>query len=391
MVLFPDRLFCYRQKYVSLFIHIQQYKVALRDSRIHVIIAVFFITAGALCAQEEKFFFYSGRDYGSEAMYNPLSVIINGGYDVLQASTHTRSVTAISYSVGYTNVWKNISNPFSQIEKFGWKRFINQEVFPTNLMIDKAQYFPNYTLHLIGGGMEYRATREWYTYHHVPMPTLCALTTMAAYHFLNETIENDVFIGPNVDPVADMLIFDPAGIILFMSDDVAEFFSTKLHLTDWSGQAAWGPQFGTIENHGQNFVMKYALPFAPATSIFYHFGDSGMLGLSFSRKDGTAISVSGGLATKEIRDVDMRNGARTVSVALGWIAGIFYDMDNSLLASLILSNRANEAVKLNVYPGVIRLGSFSPGIFCGLGGSGQFTAGMVFRFSPVGLSFRSTQ
>jgi hypothetical protein len=204
-------------------------------------------------------------------------------------------------------------------------------------------------------------------------------------------VENDAFVGPNVDPIADVLIFDPIGIILFMSDDVTAFFSHTMHLTDWSGQAAYGPQYKTIENQGQNFVMKYALPFAPATSIFYHFGDSGMLGLSFAREDGTAISVSGGVATKEIRQVDIRNGARTMSISMGWIAGIFFDRENSLLASLILSNRINEVMKLNIYPGVIDCGSFSPGVFCGLGGSGQFTAGVAIRYSPIGLSFRSTE
>jgi hypothetical protein len=342
-------------------------------------------------AQESKPYFYFGRDFGSEAMYNPLSVIVNGGYDVLQASTHSRSVVTIPYAVGAANVWRNISNPFPQIEKFGWNRFINQEIFPTTLTIDKAQFFPNYTLHLIGGGMEFRAMREWYEYHQVSAPTMCTLVTLAAYHYLNETIENDAFVGPNVDPIADILVFDPAGIILFLSDDVAEFFSGTLHLTDWSGQAAYGPQFGTIENHGQNFIMKYRLPILNGTSLFYHFGDSGMLGLSFDRSDGTAISISGGFATKEIREVDSRNGTRTMSVALGWIAGIFYDRENSLLASIVLSDRTNELMKLNVYPGIVHVDSFSPGLFCGVGRDGQFTVGAALRWSPAGLAFRSRQ
>ncbi|MCX6137624.1 MAG: hypothetical protein NTV54_09050 [Ignavibacteriales bacterium] len=360
-------------------------------TRAYVISFVLLALLATTVVRAQERYFYSGKTFGSEAMYNPLSVIINGGFDVLQASTHSRSVSVIPFHTGFDNVWRNITDPFPQISRFGWNRFVNQEVFPTSLKIDQAQYFPNYTLHLIGGGMEYRATREWFDYNGASVPTLWALTTMVVYHLLNETIENDAVVGPNVDPIADMLIFDPAGILLFMDDDVAEFFSTKLHLTDWSGQAAYGPQYQTIENHGQSFVMKYVLPFAPSTSIFYHFGDSGMLGLSFARQDGTAISVSGGVATKEIRAVDMHNGARTVSVSLGWMAGIFYDRDNSLLASLVLSNRANEALKLNIYPGIIRFGSFSPGLFCGLGGAGQFTAGMAFRFSPVGLAFRSTE
>ncbi len=347
--------------------------------------------AGTLPAQEETLYFYHGRDFGSEANYNPLSVIINGGFDVLQASTHSRNLSTVDFGTGFTNVWDNITNPIPQIDKYGWSRFLGQEVFPSSFRIDKAQYFPNYTLHLIGGGMTYRATREWYIVNGVPEPTLCALASMAAYHLLNETVENSSFRGPNVDPIADVLIFDPAGILLFLSDDVSEFFSSTMHLADWSGQAMIDPRFGTIQNHGQNFIMKYRLGFLPTTSIFYYFGDSGMLGLSFLRSDNTSISVSGGLATTEVRQVDVRNGARTVSVSLGWMSGIFYDRDNSLLMSLIFSDRTNDRMRFNIYPGIIHLGPVSPGLFCGVAAGRQLTAGFTVRYTPLGIAYRNRE
>jgi hypothetical protein len=339
--------------------------------------------------QTSSEYFYHGREYGSEAIYNPLSLVINGGFDVLQASAHSRALSTLSMNIGAKNVWENISNPFPQINKFGWNRFLGQEVFPTSIALTKAQYWPNYTLHLIGGGMTSRATLEWFHHYDIPYPSLWTGVTIAAYHFVNEAVENGAFVGPNVDPIADIWIFDVGGIVLFTSDQVCEFFSHTLHLTEWDGQPTYNPTFGTVENEGQNFVMKYPLPFLSHVSLFYYFGDNGMLGLSFERGNGHNITVSGGFVSKELRTVDSRNGTRTVTAELGWIAGIFYDRDNSLLASLILSDKINEKVKINMYPGVLDIAGISPGIFCSMGMGSQFIAGLTVRYVPFGLAYRN--
>ena len=338
---------------------------------------------------QEKYFFYSGKDFGSESLYNPGSLIINGGFDILQSATHSRDLTTIGFRPGAENVWNNLKDPFTQIRKFGWDRFLGQEVFPGSLSLEKAQYFPNYTLHLIGGGMDTRMMFEWYRFHQVPYPTLFTGLTIAAYHFLNETVENDIYIGPNVDPIADIYLFDIGGAVLFSSDAVAEFFSSTLHMTAWSGQPAWNPAYNTLENQSQYYIIKYQLPFAERTSLFYHFGDNGMLGLSYRRDNNESITASAGFATRELRTVDVRNAARTVSVSLGWIAAIFYDRDNSLLASLMASNRINEKVRLNIYPGVIDLFGVSPGLFVSIGRENHFIAGFSVRWSPFGLAYRS--
>jgi hypothetical protein len=349
-----------------------------------------FLAAGArLDAQQAEPLFYHGRTYGSESLYNPATLIINGGLDILQSATHSRDLSTIKFGTGAKNLWDNLIDPFTQIEKYGWNRFLGNEVIPMSLKIDQAQYFPNYTLHLIGGGMESRMIHEWYIAHEVPLPSLFTGLTIAAYHFVNESVENDGYVGPNVDPIADVYLFDLGGVLLFSSDAVAEFFSRTFQLTEWSGQIAYNPAFNTIENHGQNFVMKYKLPFAPTTSVFYYFGDSGMLGLSFLRGEHDCISVGGGFVAKSLRTVDSRNGARTVSIDMGLIGGVFYDRENSLLASVIVSERMNEQVKANIYPGVIHIGPVSPGLFVSIGKGAQLIAGMTIRYSPVGIAYRS--
>ncbi len=350
---------------------------------------VMFVLASRIVLSQEHYYFYSGKDFGSESLINPGSLIVNAGFDILQATPHTRKFADIKFGTGARNVYNNLTDPFTQIKKFGWNRFLGQEVFPTSLSLDKAQWFPNYSLHLLGGGLDARMMYEWYAFHGTPYPALFAGLTVATYHFVNEAVENAQYLGPNVDPIADIYLFDIGGALLFTSDAVAEFFSTTLHMTTWSGQPAWNPEFNTLENHGQYYVMKYRLPFAPTTSLFYHFGDNGLVGLSFLRPNNESITFSVGATQKQLRTVDVTNGARTVSVTLGWMAGIFYDRDNSLLASLIASNRINEKLRLNVYPGAIDLWGFSPGLFASIGNNNQYIAGFSIRYSPLGLAYRN--
>jgi len=338
---------------------------------------------------QDRYYFYTGKNYGSESLINPGSLMINAGFDILQSATHSRKLSTIRFGTGARNVYNNLSDPFTQINKFGWSKFIGQEVFPTSLNIEKAQWFPNYTLHLIGGGMDSRMMLEWYRYHEFPYPTLFTTLTITAYHFVNEAVENDIFIGPNVDPISDVFIFDLGGALLFTSDAVAEFFSSTLHMTAWPGQPAWNPNLNTLENHGQYYVMKYQLPFLSRTSLFYHFGDNGMLGLSFLQPNNESFTVAFGAAARDLRTVDVTNGARTVTVSLGYIAGIFYDRENSVLASLMVSNRVNEKVRLNIYPGVVDIFGFSPGLFASVGNRNQFIAGFSVQYSPFGLAYRN--
>ena len=349
---------------------------------------VLFLFSVGLLAQEKNYFYF-GRDYGSDAMFNPIGVIINGGFDILQASTHTRDVSFLRIGKGFKNVWRNISNPVPQIEKYGWNKFISHEVFPTSLDIKKAQWFPNYTLHFIGGGLEYRANYEWFRHNNFSYPWVWSAATNTTYHLLNEAVENDFYQGVNVDPIADILIFNLGGAALFTNDKVAEFFSSTIQMADWSAIPAYNPVFKTLENHGQNFVAKYRPKQWDSTSIFTYWGDLGLVGLSLDKKNNEAISFGAGLVTRQFRLVDANNGTRTLTVEFGWIAGMFYDRNNSLLGSLILSNRINEKVKLNIYPGVINFKGFSPGLFINIGSHNQLIFGIAVSKIPLGLTYRN--
>lgn len=331
------------------------------------------------------YYFYHGYDYGSEAMINPLSIILNGGFGILQMDNQSNYLDDVDFRTGIDNVTWNLSNPLSTIRKIGFGDFFLNQIFPISINRDRAYYWPNYTLHLIGGGMSYRMISEWFEYHDYRHPRALSVLTMTAYHFLNEIVENSSFVGYNTDPIADLYIFDPLGIMMFSSDRVSSFFSETLNMADWSYQFAYDPYRNAVKNIGQNFVLKYWINEDEDIGLFYHFGTHGELGLSFRRSNGECLSIGAGLVANELLNIGKNANLRELSANLVVTAGVFYDRNNSLLASLIYSKTQDYKVRLNVYPGLLPTGYISPGIFLSLDQENILSAGISFSFSPVGL------
>jgi hypothetical protein len=347
------------------------------------LIAVF-LTSHILEAQDHPLF-YKRYPYGSQVNYSPFSVVTNGSYDILQVANRNNRIFFLPYAQGFRNVWQNISRPGNAIAQYGWSRFWRTEVFPTSLRFKNAQYWPNYQLHLIGGGITYVATAEWYHSHGFSCPQTLSAFTMAVYHFLNEAVENGSYAGPTVDPIADLLIFDPLGILLFSISGVPEFFSETLHAAHWSFQPLIHLQDRTLRNNGQNFSFKFNLPWSERWRIFYLTGMEGTLGLSYRHTDTDDITVGGGLSTRELVEVQDRTGVRTLTATLVWTAGFFYDRNSSLLASLILGGARGYAARLNVYPGLLDLLGLPCGWTLLLEKSGSVAVGVTVGGLPAGL------
>lgn len=330
-----------------------------------------------------RYYFYNPLPYGSEATYNPLSLAINGGFDEFQTYGKEDNLYRTAWRSSATNVWRNITDPFTMIRIYGATRFVDNEIIPTSLNKDHDQWFPNYTLHLLGAGMDSRKVAEWYDAHGYPVPYVFSIVTTMTYHFVNEIIENGTFVGVNVDPIPDLLVFDPLGIVLFSFDGVAEFFSSTVIFNDWSYQPAlsFGPL--AVRNIGQNFVMKYPITKSGGTSIFYYFGNFGVLGLSLKLASSESISFGGGVVSKG--NYILGFNALTESIYTGPMAGIYYDRNNSLLASLVVMDSKKDIVRANVFPGIISVGGFSPGVFFSYGVGGSISAGFTAHLLPVGL------
>jgi len=336
-------------------------------------------------AQEKKYYFYRPLEYGSEAMFNPISVLLNGGLDVLQSYNSSTRADAVSWNIQATSVWRSVTSPAYYINEYGWNKFLGQEVIPTSLAISKAQWAPNYTLHLIGGGMEYRKLSEWYDYHGYPVPFLFGAATAMSYHFINEVVENGPNIHGNTDAIADFCIFDPLGIVLFSFDGVAEYFSTEFGMNDWSPQPSLSFSPLSFRNFGHSFVMRYPITESKRTGAFLYLGKSTLLGLSIKTDIEHALSFGAGATQTGVWEVDETNGIGTNSIHVGAACGIFYDRNNSLLASLLISEFYLERVRLNIYPGLFTDSPFAPGFFFTIGEGGTYSTGITMQYSPFGF------
>jgi len=328
--------------------------------------------------------FYTGLPYGSEALVHPLRLVFNGGFGTLQFENRSNRIGDVDFRHGWTQVWTEVGSPLHTIGLNGWDDFLRAEVIPLKLSRKSGQYWPNYTLHLIGGGMSAVMMREWYEQHGFAHASLAAGATMTTYHLLNEVVEAENRLEPSTDAIADLLLFDPAGIWLFSHEGVDGFFSRRLHLRDWSSQPAIDPATGAVENNGQNFSMKFALPRSDHWSLFYYFGNHGEAGLSYRFSNGSALSAGGGFRAGRL--IGLGNGSQTVDLLPS--AGLFYDRNGSLLFSVTTAKTSRDGLRVNAYPGLLHVAGWSPGLFVLQSRGGKTVVGMHIVQLPVGLAGR---
>jgi len=353
-----------------------------------ILLAVFLTGCPLSSAQKPPVYLYHGYGYGSEAVFHPLSVLVNGGYSIFQLASEGKRIDGVDYRNGWRNVWRNILHPVREIGEFGWGKFIGTEIFPSSLKRENGQWAPNYEAHVLGGGIAFRSLCEWYAANGFSHAGLWAAVNTMAYHLWNETVENNRYIGTNVDPIADIWIFDPLGMLLFSSDRVARFFGETLHARDWSTFPAVNPFEKTIENNSDSFSMKWFFPGQDRWSLFYNFGLNSILGLSYTWPDGSCLSAGGGVLAKNRRKVDPDEPGYRLTVDFSWNAGVFYDRNGSLMASLLLSGSPAYKARLNVFPGLVRIGRISPGFFAILTGEDRLVIGATVLPFPVGLAFQ---
>lgn len=331
-----------------------------------------------LCSQTR--YFYRGSRPGSESVYNPITLLLNGSFDIFQTTNYSGKLNEVAYDKGWQNVWRNMKDPFSSIRHYGTWEFLANEVLPFRMNRLHAQWVPNYKLHLIGGGMTYVKTAEWYDIHGVPYPEAASFVTMFLYHGLNEVVENGGYSGDNVDPVADLYLFDLGGIVLFSFEPVKKFFSEELNLQDWSRQPSFSLVDGRLLNNGQYFSVKWKIPGLDPWHLFYYFGMDGITGVTYRFANGKALSAGIGFGAGRRDVVDPVTNRQTVTLV--WNAGVFYDDDGSLLASATYIGKFKEAVNVNVYPGLISLFGFEPGVWLSFARNGSPTFGVTAAWLP---------
>src|SRR5512141_1718028 len=181
-------------------------------------------------APPRSYLFYKDLDYGSESQFNPLTSFITWSYDTLQVP---ESFNDFAMSKHWERVRFDLEHPNNAIQQQGgWNAFVNRQIFPYRG--GRADWVPNYSLHLLGGGMVYRKNSEWFEAHGVPFPRLSAAVLGTAAELLQETVEK-TSTKPD-DEIADVYLFRPLGMMLFSWDRFARFAADDLHLVEWNGQ-----------------------------------------------------------------------------------------------------------------------------------------------------------
>lgn len=297
--------------------------------------------------ERSTFFFYHGRPYGTDALAGPLDVLLNKGYAVAQFNNRNRYI--FDYPYAGRHVWSSVSEFPDHVERYGgWRRFIGDEVFPLSFAWREWKWAPNYFGHFVEGGMTYRRLAEWGRVHGMPAPAFTAgLITMGAA-VINEMYAHPGFTEGTAATGADLLFFDPLGIVIFSIDGVARFFSGTLRANIWSSQAALTVD-GELVNNGNNFVVKVPL-WTERVSLFARGGLAFTPGLTWHRDDGYDISIAAG-GEGRIQNIDPLTGEETPELALG--AGVFLDRGGTLLASVLVSEAEHRRFVLNVYPGLL--------------------------------------
>ncbi len=331
------------------------------------------------------FYYHPGQDYGTESVFNPGTVILNGTFDILRNGAHSKLLLEQPYELGMRNVWNNITHPIANIRQYGWKPFISEEIFPLHLNKNQVRYLPNYMHHVLGSGMLYAKMAEWYDAHGTPYPHVASALTSYVYHFMNEALENGSYQGSNTDPIADLLIFDPLGIIVFSFNAVNRFFSKDVLLEDWSLQPVYNPWSGKLDNAGQQFVLKYKLPWFEQWSVFTYWGINGISGLSYSAKNGLNYSFGIGKVVNRLNPKLLRN-SRYVTPDLDGALGFFIDRKQALLTSVIISGPRLYNIRINTFPGLFSIGPFKPGLYVGFGEWDHFIFGISLAHFPMGIS-----
>ena len=309
-------------------------------------------------AQLPQRYFFHGYDYGSQAIFNPLTNVLNRGFDILQIRGEDRDPWSQLNGGDVRNVLDNLAHPYSRIREEGTSKFFREEIFPLSWTRDTARWTPNYSLHLIGGGMTYTALREWYADHGVPWSGLFAAMTVMTSALINESVENKGVRGRNTDCIADIYFFDLGGILFFSFEGINRFFSETVVVSDWSLQPGFTWPGHMLNNQGNNFAFKWSVPFFPALRLFAHLGLGSLFGLSYRLPSGLSLSAAGGLRASRLYNqsqVSLENNVNMVASA-----GLFVDRNESLLASLQVSDVHDYFVSFNLYPNAIA--HFEPGV-----------------------------
>jgi hypothetical protein len=296
----------------------------------------------------------------------PINLYLNASFDVTQVP---RAFSQGDIFDKYKKLFGDVKNPIHSIQKDGgYKKFFMDEFL-------RSRAVPNYTLHLIGGGYDFRMLAEWYDYHDVPAPYFFSFATVMAGHFGNEAVEMSNKNLSSQDHIADLYFFNLIGNCLFSSDIVADFFHDTMGLRTWYGQPVLDVRNKRIMNASLNYIFR---PLNGRTlSPFIMMGMNYIGGISFKINNSDYLTLALGLVVKEPFNPDHETTYQQLKKSR-LTGSIFYDRNGTLLASLNINGSGHDVLKLNIFPALFNFKNFNFGFFIALDDYVRVNLGISF-------------
>ena len=304
----------------------------------------------------------------------PVKFVLNSAFDSAQVPTAFKQK-------GYFKRFGNIYDIFAHFPRSisrggGWGKLFADEWGSTRAI-------PNYTLHILGGGYDFRMIAEYYKYNNVPAPYFFSFITCYIGHLSNEALENSNKNLTPHDPLADLLFFDWVGKLLFISDDVSRFFHKTLQMRNWMGQPMFDVRKARIYNAACNYVLRPYI-YKDMVRFFFFMGYHYIAGFGFRVNDTDFITLSAGVAVMKGFDPNKESDKDAIK-KFRTCGGIFYDRNGNLLASLIINGTENYKLRLNIYPDLLNIDHVNFGIFMGLDDYNKVSIGFSM-YTLIGLS-----
>ena len=339
---------------------------------------------GAESAEAPIVLYASDQHLGSQSVVGPVSILANRGFSILYFRGFERRVHRMSWSRGWSNVRGALTDPGRTIRaRGGWRAVLADEFYPSNGRVWEWAFAPNYTGHVIAGGLTQRYLQDWFRSRGMPAPVLLAGVFSMGTMVVNEILENQNAAAPSAGTVVDLLFFDPLGILLFQHEGIARFFVETLSARDWSPQASITLPDGQIQNSTQVFAYKVPLPWVDRARLLVLIGQGSQVGASIPVEDGWSLGATLGFAADE-RFLDPATGRESISAE--YAGGLYLDRDHSLVASIVANVRSENRIQANLYPGLLPGPARGLGLWLNVREDRSLTFGIGSRHA-LGLGF----
>jgi hypothetical protein len=146
------------------------------------------------------------------------------------------------------------------------------------------------------------------------------------------------------------------------------------------------PYTGRIQNAGQQYFIRKNFSVLGKWSPIFYWGVFNTVGISYKYVDQHSITVAIGRVVNKLKEGRLR-GFRKLDPTIDGTVGIFWDNNNSLMSSLLLTGPGLYNLQLNIYPGVIQFGDFTPGFYLTAGEWDGFIVGITFTDFPFGFGY----